>query len=465
MSALWRYKAVPMRPGEDRRSVPLGARTGLRSAQSTERLPGDTGNPLQRLRRRLSRKQEGSAVRSGELAADSAASARAALRRVGLMPLEVRPAHRRIAAGIVNLRLPLAETARAHQRRRRSPLKAELFDGLATMLESGLPLLEALDALTGAHGHSGAARSLLAGLRQRLRDGESLGGAMGSVPGAAGWFDSAEAAMVRAGERGGTLPAVLRAMADDQQRAEQLSGRLIGALAYPLLVVAAGLLVALLLSTRTLPPLLAILADAGVEAPGLTTSLVTAGGWFAAWWWAPAPALVLGTSLAALIGRAAQRRGGAGAGRAARFVPRAARGLAAARIATGLSRLLRSGVPAVESLRVLAPTIRGPGASAARRRLLDAAQRVERGESLAAALDDPVWFDAEFRRLVAAGEASGELDTLLERLGLRYERAARRLIDRLSAMLEPAAILLLAVFVGLVVMAAVLPLIRLQEVL
>ena len=96
---------------------------------------------------------------------------------------------------------------------------------------------------------------------------------------------------------------------------------------------------------------------------------------------------------------------------------------------------------------------------------MSAADRVERGEELAEAMDDEIWFDAEFRRLLAIGQSTGELDSLLERIGQRYARQAKRLIDRLAALLEPCVILTLAVLVGLVVMAAILPLLRLQEVL
>jgi len=130
-----------------------------------------------------------------------------------------------------------------------------------------------------------------------------------------------------------------------------------------------------------------------------------------------------------------------------------------------LSTCHRAGIPAVEALRVLPSTVSGVGAPGLRAALGRAADEVERGASLAAALDDGLWFDTEFRRLVAIGEASGELETQLERLGSRYERRARRLIERLASLLEPAVILTLAALVGLVVMAAVLPLIQLQEVI
>lgn len=75
-----------------------------------------------------------------------------------------------------------------------------------------------------------------------------------------------------------------------------------------------------------------------------------------------------------------------------------------------------------------------------------------------------MWFDDEFVHLVRVAEEGGDLADALARLAERHDRIARRLIDRLAGLLEPAAIVLLAAFVGVVVMAAVLPLMRLQEV-
>ena len=131
-------------------------------------------------------------------------------------------------------------------------------------------------------------------------------------------------------------------------------------------------------------------------------------------------------------------------------------------MAQSLAELVRTGVPLVESLRVLAPTT---GSAALRDVLLRAADRLERGATVAESFEAPAWFDEEFSRLLEIGQATGELAPLLDRIGQRYERSAARAIDRLAQLLEPAAILLLAALVGTVALAAVLPLFQLQEIL
>jgi type II secretory pathway component PulF len=151
--------------------------------------------------------------------------------------------------------------------------------------------------------------------------------------------------------------------------------------------------------------------------------------------------------------------------RTARWLPmhgfKVTRRIAVADLALRLSELSRCGVPLVDAIRITAPTVRSP---ILRGHLEGACERLQHGDELSAAFDDERWFDSEFRRLLDIGQTSGELDSLLERIGQRYERQARRLIDRLAALLEPAVILSLALLVGLVVMAAILPLARLQEI-
>ena len=396
----------------------------------------------------------GDSVRVGELSGDTPADVRAALRRAGLQVVELRPLRTR------RVELPALGWINRHLRARRREVKSDHFDSLSTMLESGLPLSESLGALIESSRRS--ARSMLVQVRESVRAGHDLASAMAEH---AGWFDPVELALVRAGQHAGDLAGVLRTLADRHARSGELTQKLIGALAYPALVACVGIGVVIFLSTKTLPDLAQILNGAGIETPRLTAIVMGVGqvlATFGLW-------LLLGGVLV-VIGLMATSSTLAGRGIrppawARRGVPVVARRIAVARLAAGLSDLLRAGVPAVESLRVLAPTVGGFGSSGLRAQLTEAAARLERGDEIAEALDDPHWFDAEFRRLVSVGESAGELERMLARIGDRYERRSRVLIDRLAGLLEPTVILALAALIGTVVVAAVLPLLRLQEVL
>lgn len=390
-------------------------------------------------------------IRRGELSAESAADARALLRGIGLQVLDVR------LARAAQAWKPMGFVAR-RRRRCRTALKADLFDGLATLLEAGLPWAEAVTALGGSADGS-AARSMLGCLREDVRGGASPAQAMRRRP---DWFDEVEVAMVEAGERA-DLPSVIRALAERLDRVEELSSRLIGALAYPVLVLIVGFGVVAYLSTVTLPRFSSILAQSGVETPTVTLAVMAFGRSLATWWLVGVASVIPMAAVGRCALKIAESRA---SGRwIVRLTPRLVRQILLSRVCRAISELTRAGVPLAEALRIAAPTARGMVGSILRRRLESAASRLDRGEPLSAVFDDELWFDASLRLSIVTGQDSGEIPVLLERLGHKYERTARRAIDRVAALAEPVMIVALAALVGLVVMAAVLPMLRLQEVI
>ncbi|QKK07925.1 MAG: type II secretion system F family protein [Planctomycetota bacterium] len=350
---------------------------------------------------------------------------------------------------------------RGRCRARRAETKAELFDSIATMLEAGVPVVEAVSTLTQGRAR-GLARTMLVELRESLNNGQTLDDAMAAAP---WWFDSTETAMVRAARASGEMPGVLRTLTERHQRAGALSAKVVGALTYPAVVACVGVGVVVFLSVRTLPELVGILRDEGVAPPGLTLAIIAIGRGMLAY----GPALLL--SLAAtviaglgIMGRL-RRRGWRAPDRLRRVVPVFVRRALLARAWSGLAELVRTGVPLVEALRITGPTVSGVFGGSLRTELEDAAASIERGSTLADSLADRVWFDAECRRLIAIGENAGEVSEVLQRLADRAHRAATRAVDRLASMLEPAVILVLAALIGVVVMGAVLPILKLQEII
>ena len=404
-------------------------------------------------------------VRKGELAGGSAADVRAALRRIGLQVVRIRPIRPRMRRGDGTIGATILARWHRHLCARRGPIRAELYDSLATMLEAGVPLVESIETLMesaqapGA-GRFSARRSMLTQLRESLRSGASLAEAI-SQPEARGWFDAVEVAMIRAGQHSGTLSQVLRNLASRQERSGELQSRLIGAMAYPAVIACVGLGVVVFLSVKTLPELTSMLTQADVPVPALTKAVMAFGQVIASHWLL---ILALCAGLAAsiaLIPSIAHRLGV----NMPSWRPQVLRRVAVARLAAQLSELAQSGVPLVEAMRISAESC----PAALRQVVRGSADRMERGEELSAALDDAGggggWFDAEFSRLVQVGVWSGELPAILQRLADRFERRAARLIDRLATLLEPFVILSLATLIGIVAMAAILPLVRLQEVL
>ncbi|XOV76054.1 MAG: type II secretion system F family protein [Phycisphaerales bacterium] len=303
-------------------------------------------------------------------------------------------------------------------------------------------------------------RTALIGIRAGVTSGKPLSACLDTLP---DWFTKSEVAHVRAAEQRGELAKTLASLAESSQRSVELGRRLLGALTYPLIVAAVGLGVVVFLSVRTLPELLGVLSGAGVELPGLSVAVMRFGQTLvAALPWLPLVAigLIIAATLIASSAGTSTKIGSL----LDRCTPRFIRRMRLASVCQELASMLESGIQIVEGLSLIAASHTGLGGASLRGYLDRVTASVADGEDLDRALPDPRWADTEFVRLIAAGQASGELPRVLRRIAGRYERDATRRIDRLSSLLEPAVILTLAVLVGTVVMAAVLPLIRLQEV-
>ncbi len=394
----------------------------------------------------------------GELSAETPAEVRARLRAGGLQVIELAP-FRRFALPKLGIAGGIASSVARYLRSRRRAVKEEVLDGLATLLDAGVPLVEAVDTMI--HGEASryvALRRMLLAVRDDVCSGSLLAAALREHE---GWFDPVEVALLEAGEQGGTLAGTLRSLAARQTRRGQVGQKIASALAYPAIVAVIGVAVWIFLSTKTLPQLVKILDDARIEAPALTRAVMAAGGFMArdGLW------VVLGIALLVAIGAVAtsQRapsRPRRGPARRSHFGLIALRRLSLARVTESLAELLLGGVPLVEGLRAVAPTA---GSRVLRSAIEASASAIEQGQRFSETLIDERWFPPEFRRLVEMGETSGELAPLLERLGQRMERSAGRRIVQLASLLEPAAILTLATMIGVVVAAAILPITRLQN--
>lgn len=270
---------------------------------------------------------------------------------------------------------------------------------------------------------------------------------------------------MRAGELSGQLPSVLRRLATRHERSSELHTRLIGILTYPCIVMCVGIGVVIFLSSRTLPDLVLLLTDAGVDTPGLTLLVIGAGQWLLH----AGPLTLVGLVASVLLLRFAASRH-----EPLRTVlrsigetltPQVLRRLEVARLFSMLSELLSVGIPLVESIRTLSPMFTKPGSGGLKHSLENAADSISTGQAFSDALPPGRWFDSATHRMLVVGETSGELPQVLASIAQREHRRAERSIDSLARVAEPAVVLGLAVVIGLVVMGAVLPLIRLQEII
>ena len=401
------------------------------------------------------------APKRGELVADSPQQVRVALRRMGLLPAQVRELGSEDATASIRhpARRALQQFLQRMGRQRRQARLVEFYESLSALLAAGVPIVGALDTLARS-GRERQRHDELGTVCRRLSDavrrGESVGAAMEREP---GWFGPIDVALIRASEESGTTERTLLEVAAHHGRSEELRTRLMVALAYPALLVVFGLGVVAFLTTTTLPQLAGVLQDALVEVPGATAVLLAIGAAITEY-----PLLIIAGVVAA-IGLLMWLARTPRLARARLRTPLLGRILLrsqTASMASLLSRLLRCGLPLTEALELVCPSI---GNARLRRAFEQLSDELRSGRSVASSLSGTGLFEPVFCRVLEVGEESGELASALEMIRARYRDSARRLIDRLAATLEPVVILLLAAAVGFVVYGAIAPMLRLTQTL
>lgn len=394
----------------------------------------------------------------GELSADSPVQVRASLRRMGLLPAEVREVRRRgrVASRDSFFAACAAKLVQRLTRSRQQTQLAEFYESLSALLASGVALTESLELLSSERTGSGKRATLCRHLAESVRGGGGLADAMEQQ---LDWFGPIDIALTRSAEHSGELDAALIQLASHHGRTDELRNRLIGALAYPALLLVFGIGVVIFLTTRTLPQLASVLESSGGQLPVATRGLLGLGDLLTQQTLILLPMLFAMGVLVAFLAKhhrlASTRLRLPILGT---LLKRAQLGQASSLVA----RLLRGGLPLGQSLELVEPTIPNPVIRqvfvALRSHLAEGGGKVSEAPGLREV--DPV-----FARVIEVGERTGELDETLARIGERYLQSARRLTDRLATLLEPFVILILAAMIGFVVYAAIVPMLQLTQTL
>lgn len=327
---------------------------------------------------------------------------------------------------------------------------------LATLVEVA-PLEEALRTLT-RQSEAESARAIIGDVHAGLLEGRRLADAMARQEAS---FPPLYRAMVAAGETTGSLTTILARLADLLERQAVVRGKLIAALAYPvvLAVVALGVVAALMIFV--VPRVVEQFDDVGQQLPFLTRAVIALSGFAANWWW-----LVLLLIAAAIFGWVGALRRPAFKARVdARLlrlplIGRLLRDLYAARFARTLATMVSSRLPLVEGLRLTVPTIRNAALANATSRIVD---QVRAGGSLSAALRDAAVFPPLLVYMTASGESAGRLDAMLERAADYLEREFDRFTAASMALLEPVIIVIMGSCVALIILSILLPILQLQN--
>lgn len=386
--------------------------------------------------------------RKGLLEGDTAKGVRAVLRERGLLPLAITEVSQkeRSRRGSFSFRRGIGAMDLALLTRQ-----------LATLVRSGLPLEEALQAVS-EQSEKPRIKSMLLGVRARVMEGHTLADGLNDFPHV---FPEIYRATVAAGEQSGYLDGVLERLADYTESRQQLQQRVSHAMIYPVILTVMALGIVTLLLAYVVPKVTGVYDNIGQELPPLTRGLIGLSDFVrdnGLWLLAAVALLVFG--LRALLRQPGPRRSWHLMLLQMPLMGRMIRGFNTARFTRTLNILAGSGVPVLEALRISGAVITN---IPMREAVTEAARRVREGAPIGKSLATSRLFPPMTIHLVSSGESSGELTAMLERAASYQEREMDSLIATLLGILEPALILLMGVLVLIIVLALLLPIFNLND--
>lgn len=396
---------------------------------------------------------QGGQEQKGVIEAENEKHARQLLRSKSLTPIHVRTAQEKKQAGKEN-KLNLFT-----QRRGFNSKELALFTRqFATLLTAGLPVEESLQAVA-EQTEKPRQKGLILSVRGKVLEGHALAAALREHPEA---FSALFCATIAAGEKSGHLDKVLLRLAEYTEQQWHMRQKLKTALIYPTMIVFVAIGIVGFLLEYVVPKMIAVYGHLGQSLPTLTQILITISHLVKGFGFYAIIALMIGI----FLWRRALKKSPALRERNHHFLLRMPligyfiKTADTARFARTLSILSASGVPVLEAMTISAQLIT---VIPIRNAVSQAALRVREGAAINLALKQTTFFSPMSIHMVASGEASGQLEQMLERVALNQEDEITRLIDVALALFEPAIILIMGAIVLFIVLAVLLPIFQLNQ--
>jgi type IV pilus assembly protein PilC len=328
----------------------------------------------------------------------------------------------------------------------------------STMIDAGLPLVQCLDILQEQQDNMNFKR-VIRQIKKDVEEGATLSDAIKKHPKV---FDSLFHNLVAAGEIGGILDVILNRLAAYIEKMGKLKKKIKGALTYPLIVVSIAVIVIAVILIWVIPVFAGLFKDAGVPLPGMTLFVMNMSDFAKRYFhW-----VILGLIVLVVAFRRVYRtpRGRAVFDRLFLRSPVFGvllRKVAVARFTRTLGTMLSSGVPILDGLDVVAATA---GNATVEKAIRDARLSISEGRPVAEPLAETHVFPSMVTQMIAVGEATGALDTMLGKIADFYDEEVDTAVGALTSMLEPLMILFLGVTIGGLLVAMYLPIFQLADV-
>ncbi|OGX27263.1 MAG: hypothetical protein A2787_06870 [Omnitrophica WOR_2 bacterium RIFCSPHIGHO2_01_FULL_48_9] len=329
---------------------------------------------------------------------------------------------------------------------------------LATMIEAGIPILQSLEALQEQMTQP-YFKTVITTIRDDIQLGSSLSTAFTKHPNV---FDVLFTNMVRVGETGGVLSAILDRIASYMEKTLKLKQKVQAAMIYPAVVVTMAMLITVLLLVKVVPTFASIYASFGRELPGPTQLLINISSILQH----QLPYVIAGIVIIVfLLNRWYKTdRGALAIDQIKLKLPIFGdlfRKVAISRFSRTLATLVQSGVPILESLDIVGKSI---GNRVIEMVVADIKTNVREGESIAGPLMKSTVFPPMVTRMIAVGEKSGQLEKMLTKIAEFYDDQVDAAVAGLTSIIEPLIIGFLGIVVGFIVIALFLPILQITQI-
>jgi type II secretory pathway component PulF len=315
---------------------------------------------------------------------------------------------------------------------------------MSDLLDAGLQLEPALRVMENRKELSGI-KNVAAALRHQVREGSSLSNALRQV---SPNFGDLYCNLVAAGEISGSLPQLLRRQATFLITIDDLQKKVVSALIYPALIFVLGVGLIFLFMTYLVPQLTTLFEKTGKELPLVTRLLIQTSAFFSQYWW-----LMLGGAVAVVVGFHRSIHTGTGKAwwhRAQLQLPlfgAVLKGRFYTQFSQTMANLIANGIPLLTALRLMN---NATGNLYLRKQMNQVVEIVGEGGSLSRALQRIGSFPPLFIDMVTVGEQTGDLAKALDKVGRRYDKELNLRIQRLTALVQPVIIFVMAGMVGLI---------------
>ncbi len=322
----------------------------------------------------------------------------------------------------------------------------------ATMIDAGLPLVQCLEILGNQHDNPTFA-TLIKKLRSDVEEGSTFADALRKHP---KYFNDLFVNLVEAGETGGILDTILNRLATYMEKNEAIKAKIKGAMIYPAIVVTVAVVVVIVLMVFVIPVFASLFTEMGAELPLPTRIVIVISNFLKRWIWFIIPALVV-------LGYFIKRYYATEQGRIMidafmlkvpifnNLIVKSS----VARFTRTLGTLISSGVPILDSLEI---TARASGHAIIEMAILATRDSIKEGKTIAEPLEATEVFPAMVVQMIAVGEQSGALDSMLAKIADFYEEEVDAAVEALTSAMEPLLIIFLGITVGGVVIAMYMPL-------